>query len=679
MNGTDATAETALTQSVIHVSGLDRARTWRRVTLAAVAAMTLLDGALLQRKHALFTGGFLVSRQFPTVVDGVAFLLSVAIVNAAVIAPVVLMALALARRLRLRRHAAIFVAWSAGLLPLTVADFVTYQVWSYVGDAFDFHVMRALTGHGLSEVFAVASPLISRPLSMVVLACGAIAGITVLLQRGAKDDTDGVVIPSAASAWKRCLALLALSSVLVTGMSITSDAVGFGLRWTSSGQIFSLALDELSDVDRDGYGLLRSPRDGAPLDRAIYPYAIDIPGNAIDENGLAGDLSTKEAQAHERAAQSAPWPVRPPVILFVLESVRNDVVGAVYNGRPVTPVMDALAGDGLRVEGAWAHAGSTTQSRYHLLTGSLVEGNGDSTLLQDFKRRGYDVAYFSGQDDDFGSMGLNYKAVDKFYDARQDITARYSASTSPGSLAVPLNIVETRIAAYLNGRTREKPLFLYVNFHDTHYPYNHPGLENLLGVELLPASAISPGRRRDLMATYLNATANVDRAIGRVIDAVQSHTSQHPAVVVAGDHGESLFDQGVLGHGFTLSDVQTRVPVIFDGLPVKITMPFGLADVRWAVNDALETGDIANRRPSSQWTTTAHVFQYVGPVRTPVQIGWMTRSGSFTYDFRSERVSIWEGLALPGTLRGAPRSLFEDLVHTWERIVLAPSQRHRVD
>ena len=36
MNGTDATAETALAQSVIHVTGLDRARTWRRVTLAAV-------------------------------------------------------------------------------------------------------------------------------------------------------------------------------------------------------------------------------------------------------------------------------------------------------------------------------------------------------------------------------------------------------------------------------------------------------------------------------------------------------------------------------------------------------------------------------------------------------------------------------------------------------------------
>ena len=148
--------------------------------------MTLLDGVLLQRKHALFTGGFLVSQQFPTSVDTVAFLLSVALVNAAVISPIVLIALAVARRLGLRLRAAQFAAFAVGLLPLTIVDFVNYQVWAYVGDAFDFHVMFALTGHRLSEVFAVAAPLMGRPLSMVVFACGATAAITMLLHRVAR-------------------------------------------------------------------------------------------------------------------------------------------------------------------------------------------------------------------------------------------------------------------------------------------------------------------------------------------------------------------------------------------------------------------------------------------------------------------------------------------------------------
>ena len=175
-------------------------------------------------------------------------------------------------------------------------------------------------------------------------------------------------------------------------------------------------------------------------------------------------------------------------------------------------MLDALAAEGLKVDGAWSHAGSTAQSRYHLLTGTLIEGRGNSTLLDDFKNQGYEVAYFSGQDDDFGRMGLDYRRVDKFYDARQDVSDRYSTSTTPGSLAVPLRVLERRIGEYLATRQSKAPLFVYVNFHDTHYPYNHPGLENLLGVELLSPALISPARRPELTHTYLNATANVDAA-----------------------------------------------------------------------------------------------------------------------------------------------------------------------
>ncbi|MEO8629650.1 MAG: hypothetical protein ABI612_16355, partial [Betaproteobacteria bacterium] len=88
----------------------------------------------------------------------------------------------------------------------------------------------------------------------------------------------------------RCSALVVLSSLIVVGVSMNSESMGFGLRWTPSGQLFTTVLNRLSDVDRDGYGLLRNPRDAAPFDAAIHPYAVDIPGNGIDEDGLAGDL-----------------------------------------------------------------------------------------------------------------------------------------------------------------------------------------------------------------------------------------------------------------------------------------------------------------------------------------------------------------------------------------------------
>jgi Sulfatase len=667
-----------LAHATVRVSEPDRSRTWRRLTLSSAALITVLDAALLQRKHALFTGGFLSSHQFGTLVDSAAFLGMSLLVNAAIAAPLTLTALAVGRRLRLRAAALQFAASWAAVLPLVVADFVSYGVWSYLGDAFDFHVMFALTGHRLSEIFAVAAPLMSRPLIVFVLAMSVVVGITGLLQRFDRRDPRPVVLPTRARILNRCLTLAALASVLVASVSMTSDSMAFALRRTPSGQLFTMVLDRVSDIDRDGYGSLRHPKDAAAFDASIFPYALDIPANGIDENALGGDLPADKAVYSETPQLHAAWPRRPPVILFVLESVRADAVGAFYKGRRVTPVMDALAAEGLRVDSAWAHSASTVLSRYHLLTGSLIDGRGNSTLLDDFKNQGYEVGYFSGQDDHFGSMWLEFSRADKFYDARQDLRSRYSTSTTPGSLAVPHTIVERRLGEYLAERRREAPLFLYVNFHDTHYPYDHPGLENLLGVERLPASHISPSRRADLMGTYLNATANVDRAIGRVIDAVAAHVGQQPAVIVVSDHGESLFEQGFLGHGFALTDAQTRIPLIVKDLPANVTMPFGLADVRRMINEALASAVDGGSPPVAHVSRSARVFQFLGALETPSQIGWMTTDGSLTYDFRSERIGLWDGAVSNRDLTGAPKHLFEELVFTWESMLLARSQRTSV-
>ena len=70
-----------------HVTVVDRSRTWRRTTIWAAACITLLDAALLERKHGLFTGGFLASHQFGTTADSVAFLMLSALLNASIAAP----------------------------------------------------------------------------------------------------------------------------------------------------------------------------------------------------------------------------------------------------------------------------------------------------------------------------------------------------------------------------------------------------------------------------------------------------------------------------------------------------------------------------------------------------------------------------------------------------------------
>ena len=147
-----------------------------------------------------------------------------------------------------------------------------------------------------------------------------------------------------------------------------------------------------------------------------------------------------------------------------------------------------------------------------------------------------------------------------------------------------------------------------------------------------------------------------------------------PAVVVISDHGESLFEQGFLGHGFALNDAQTRVPFIVRGLPVKVATPFGLAELRRTINDALGSGRRAEDRPIAQRSSAARVFQYLGTLDTPRQIGWISTGGSFTYDFRTEHVGVWDASVSHRNLVGEPKRMFEELIHTWESMLLARSE-----
>ena len=117
--------------------------------------------------------------------------------------------------------------------------------------------------------------------------------------------------------------------------------------------VIGTLLEQITDFDRDGYSLYSFPLDRQPFDGSRHPYALDIPNDGIDQDGLAGDFSFSGSQA------SAPAPVipagqRPNVILIVLESTRADAIGRRVDGRAVrscvTPV-GSLAGKAIQTIG----------------------------------------------------------------------------------------------------------------------------------------------------------------------------------------------------------------------------------------------------------------------------------------------------------------------------------------
>jgi hypothetical protein len=219
---------------------------------------------------------------------------------------------------------------------------------------------------------------------------------------------------------------------------------------------------------------------------------------------------------------------------------------------------------------------------------------------------------------------------------------------------------------------------LYLNFQDTHFPYYHGGIRPLINDMVLSQTQIRPERAQELRAMYLNTAANLDRAIGEVLETTRRVLGVEPAVIVTADHGESFFEEGALGHGFLLNDAQTRIPLIVTGLPIVIEEPFGQAALRDAIGAALARMLGETHSPVVKENPTGTVFQYLGTLDRPRQIALTSKHGRTMYDFRTGLVHVGTGdwQRVDG-LSSAESHAFLQLVHFWESMMLARSAKGR--
>jgi hypothetical protein len=162
-------------------------------------------------------------------------------------------------------------------------------------------------------------------------------------------------------------------------------------------------VNRLTDVDRDGYGLLGRPGDPALFDARVHPYAIDVPGDGIDQDGVAGDLPAALGRYEEPTARRSTGRAVAMWCSWCSKAFVPTPWARRWGARPVTPVLDGLARGGLSIAHAYSHNGYTVQARNHIFTGSIAGVRGGTTIVDDFKANGYETAYFSGQDDSFGA------------------------------------------------------------------------------------------------------------------------------------------------------------------------------------------------------------------------------------------------------------------------------------
>ena len=631
--------------------------TWRAevfvLALLCALPVSMVDAYLLDRKLGVFSGGYLSEFQIAGARLAYFTLLSV-LSDVAVLAPIIAAVLWLSRLVWMNAVARVFLAISVALGVAAAADVAVYELQRYVGDLANVKVLVDLVGGDIREILHFSVNPALHWLGFLSLGGLAVLGGSLWLDRWFPS-------PMRQDPGARRTTFVAL--VVALFVAITAGAAGRladpgidrALRYKPAGRVLGSVTQWVTDLDRDGYGLLSNPADPAPLNPAVHPYALEIPGNGIDENGLGGDLPAG-AEYRDQTFGPVTFVRRPDVVFVILETFRFDALGLTLDGKPVTPTLDRLRRSGVEARRAFSHNGYTIQSRYHAFTGHLIGPGDPGSLIDDFNSNGYQTAFFSAQDESFGedfNVGFYRAAV--HYDARVDRDRRFTQFSTPASLTVSWKVLEERVNAFLEGRRADTPLFLHLNLQDGHFPYTNPDILPLLDGIRLDRGDLTPERAGDLRRMYLNTLANVDAALGRMLALVETTTGRRPGVLIIADHGESLFDEGFLGHGYAANDAQTHIPFIVDNLPAVVPDPAAQLDVRGVLRGAL-TGDA--REPSVEVDRAKRVFQYIGTLAAPKEVAFAG------YDKRLRINLMTPGVSdFPARDPGVPA-----LLHYWERL-----------
>jgi arylsulfatase A-like enzyme len=270
-------------------------------------------------------------------------------------------------------------------------------------------------------------------------------------------------------------------------------------------------------------------------------------------------------------------PATPPsFVLFVIDTLRADAVSAYGAVASSTPALDHLASGGLLYTRAYAHAPWTLPSHGSLFTGLLPGRHGLGwrrthaperlvMLAERLREAGWQT--FGYSENVWVSRAFNM--AQGFEDFR---FRRMGGKT--------LAALDEAVSAWLEARDPQRPLFLFVNVIDPHWPYT-PAPD----AAFLPAST-SPEKARRL-STYLTACGSLDEIdlavlrglyLGNVRDAdaklartlerfQEAGLADETVWVVTSDHGEQLGEHGLFQHQFSVHEPLLHVPLVVHGVP----------------------------------------------------------------------------------------------------------------
>lgn len=243
---------------------------------------------------------------------------------------------------------------------------------------------------------------------------------------------------------------------------------------------------------------------------------------------------------------------RRSALLLSLDTTRADALSC-YGGGAATPNLDRLAREGILFERAHTVVPITLPAHASMLTGLIplrhgLRDNGAAalpesatTLAELARARGVQTAAFVasivlapafGLDQGFEVYGSPGRE-----EGSDEARALHGGERRAGK-QVDLAL------AWLEGRDRSRPFFLWVHFYDPHAPYDPP-----------------PGTEGS--DPYLGEVAAMDREIGRLFAGLEADGALDETTILAiADHGEAFGEHGERTHAAYCYEPTLAVPFL---------------------------------------------------------------------------------------------------------------------
>lgn len=617
-----------------------------------------IDAVLLQHKYQLFSGGgFLQPHTFLHFSERLLYLCAGLLADLTAIC-VAFMVYNLSFRFKTTSRSHLWFALLV-LIAVLAHRWIGTELYQYFGDNLDWQVLANLGGG--SVLAAISMVLTELTLHLLPVLAGLLIVILLLFCVNLAFRRYRNPVGDGQRWWLYSALLLFVFFPLQSQLLGSEQPYRFGLEKKLSQQLLLGALNQLTDVDFDGYGAVGPQTDPAPFDATFYPGAMDIPANGVDEDGIGGDLPAMPTHEPDTLAL-LPMQAGQHIFLVVLESVRADALFAEFNGKAVMPHLSALARTGSFSENAYSHTGFTTSSLKALFNRSLSYHPPQQNFLDALQARGYQINVVSAQAERFGDVltAARLKRPGHYYfDADSALEDRLEPSLNAGSLRLSEQRLLTQLQQRFSEVNWQQPQFFYLNIQAAHYPYHHRDMLPILSRQAITRQQMQPANQQLLRQSYYNAVANTDWLIGQLQQLLDSYQlSDKTTQLYTSDHGESLFDDGFLGHGHQLNDTQTRV-VMVSNRKMQFPAVLGHVDVAPLL---LATAQQVSPPPAAE-----AVLQVVGLVRAPQQIARIDQEGRLLFDFRQQHFrrndeAPWQDYA---ELSEADQQRADKLIYSW--------------